>query len=99
LRSHSTRCRRYVDSCTPRVGGRRHDSPEARAVGLRALCVEHLGSTLFQKLYRCMRHLHEEEDEAEEEKFRTDLRAHLGEHHHFVALLDRLIYEEDMIVA
>ena len=46
-----------------------------------------------------MRHLHEEEDEAEEEKFRTDLRAHLGEHHHFVALLDRLIYEEDMIVA
>ena len=45
-----------------------------------------------------MRHLHEEEDEAEEEKFRTHLRAHLGEHHYFVALLDRL-YEEDMIVA
>lgn len=74
---------------------RRQDSPEARAAGLRALCVEHLGSTLFQKLYRCMRHLHEEEDEVEEEGFRADLRKHLGEHHHFVALLDRLIYEED----
>jgi hypothetical protein len=74
--------------------------------------VESLGSPLFDKLYAHFRDAQHRSDagdgaagvhperETDETAFREELRSRLGPgRSHFVALIDRLLYEEEMLSA
>jgi serine/threonine protein kinase len=96
-----------TDAFSPGGGG-----ANARVAALRAACVESLGSPLFDKLYAHFREAQHRshagdgaagvhpERETDETAFREELRSRLGPGRaHFMALIDRLLYEEEMLAA
>jgi hypothetical protein len=72
----------------------RYESSTLRAAAMRSFCIQHLGLSLFDRLHTYMREQCEEK--GDDKKMSRDLLDRIGHRRvQFIALVDRLLYEEE----